>query len=279
MPQSTSAQRKLPAAPPVEISTVAARQHGVVTIAQLLAAGMSGPAVTRAVGTGRLHRVHRGVYAVGHPGLSREGRWSAAVLAAGDDAALSGLSAARFWDVSRWRTHRVHVVSTKRRRLDGVEVHTVRNLDPRDVLVHNGIRVTTVARMCVDLTDELAPHQLAYVIHQAEYRHIFSLTATEDAMERANGRRHLHVLERALELRAQGSAGTRSAKEDAFLAAQDREPLVNVKIEVDFHWPDEQRIVEVDGPHHDRPPTRRDDQRRDALLAADGWDVTRVRTR
>jgi hypothetical protein len=87
----------------------------------------------------------------------------AAVLGAGEDSALSHLSVARFWDVSRWRTSLISVVSTGRRKLDGVEVHTVRRLDPRDVLVWNGIRVTTVARMCVDLTDVLDRYQLAYV--------------------------------------------------------------------------------------------------------------------
>ena len=137
--------------------------------------------------------------------------------------------------------------------------------------------MTTVARMCVDLTDELDAYQLAYVIYRAEYWHIFNLAATEACMARANGRHNLHVLERALELRAQGSAGTRSAKEDAFLEQQTVEPLVNVKIEVDFHWPDERRVVEVDGVHHDRLATRRDDRQRDEQLVRDGWTVTRVR--
>ena len=95
-------------------------------------------------------------------------------------------------------------------------------------------------------------------------------------MARASGRRHLHRLQRALELRASGSAGTRSAKEDAFLEAQDVEPLVNVKLEVDFHWPEEGRFVEVDGPGHDRLATRREDARRDAWLDAAGWRVRRV---
>ena len=95
-------------------------------------------------------------------------------------------------------------------------------------------------------------------------------------MARANGRRNLHRLERALELRAQGSAGTRSAKEDAFLETQAVEPLVNVKIEVDLHWPDEGRVVEVDGHGHRRHATRLEDARRDELLDAAGWRVERV---
>jgi very-short-patch-repair endonuclease len=152
----------------------------------------------------------------------------------------------------------------------------VRTLDPRDVLTRNGIRVTTVARMLVDLTDLLTPHQLAYVIHEADFKRIFDERAVRAAMMRANGRRNLHRLERALELRAQGSAGTRSAKEDAFLEQQAVEPLVNVKIEVDFHWPDEGRVVEVDGHGHNRLATRLDDVRRDELLDAAGWSVERV---
>jgi very-short-patch-repair endonuclease len=237
---------------------------------------MSEASIRRRVRDGRLHRVHRGVYAVGHPGLSQHGIWSAAVLAAGENAALSHLSVAEFWDVSRWPTSLTSVVSTARRTLEGVELHTVRRLDERDVIEWSGIRVTTVARMLVDLTDVLTPHQLAYVIHEADFRRIFDERATRAAMARANGRRNLHRLERALELRAQGSAGTRSGKEDAFLETQTVEPLVNTKIEVDFHWPEEGRVVEVDGHGHNRLATRLDDIRRDAHLTADGWTVERV---
>jgi hypothetical protein len=55
--------------------------------------------------------------------------------------------------------------------------------------------------MLVDLKDVLTPHQLAWVIHEATFKRIFDVRATREAMERANGRRNLHVLERALELR------------------------------------------------------------------------------
>jgi very-short-patch-repair endonuclease len=257
------------------IATLAARQHGVVTRGQLLA-HYSEATIRRRVAEGRLHRVHRGVYAVGHPGLSQHGIWSAAVLAAGENAALSHLSVAEFWDVSRWPTSVTSVVSTARRSLEGVELRTVRRLDERDVILWNGIRVTTVARMLVDLTDLLTPHQLAYVIHEADFKRIFDERAVRAAIARANGRRNLHRLERALELRAQGSAGTRSAKEDAFLEQQAIEPLVNVKIEVDFHWPDKGRVVEVDGYGHRRRATRLEDARRDALLDDAGWRVERV---
>ena len=180
----------------------------------------------------------------------------AAVLGAGEDSALSHLSVARFWDVSRWRTPRISVVST-----DAPQAATASKCTPcaastRETCSSGTASASPPSRGCASTSPTSStPYQLAYVIYRAEYWHIFNRKATEAAMERANGRHNLHVLERALELNASGSAGTRSAKEDAFRQAQAHEPLVNVKvdgIEVDFHWPDDERIVEVDGIHHHR---------------------------
>ena len=101
--------------------------------------------------------------------------------------------------------------------------------------VFRGIPVTTVARMLVDLSDVLTKFQLANVIYEAAYRKRFDLAATRRAMRRANGRRNLHVLEQAIELYLSGSAGTRSALEDAFLSllqsAGIAEPLVNTHLD------------------------------------------------
>ena len=104
---------------------------------------------------------------------------------------------------------------------------------PRDVTTHKSIPVTTIARMLVDLTDELTAHQLANVIHEATFRRRFSLTATNDAIARANGRHNLDVLHKALALNAAGSAGTKSRNEDRFLyllqLAGIPEPRVNTE--------------------------------------------------
>ena len=86
---------RLQSANPDEVcAQTAARQHGVVTFEQLLAAGLTQAAIQRRVGAARLHRVYRGIYAVGHAGLSNEGRWFAAVSACGEGAVLSHRSAA-----------------------------------------------------------------------------------------------------------------------------------------------------------------------------------------
>ena len=100
-------------------------------------------------------------------------------------------------------------------------------------------------------------------------------------MERANGRRNLHVLERAIELYLSGSAGTRSPHEDAFLALAARrvpEPLVNTQLagfEVDFLWPEAMLVVEIDGGGHGRPPARRKDALEDRVLRGAGYTVLR----
>jgi predicted transcriptional regulator of viral defense system len=83
--------------PDVVVARVATRQHGIVSIRQLYTAGLSRDAVKRRVAAGRLHRLHHGVYAVGHAAIGNEGRWMAAVLASGPSAALSHRSAAELW--------------------------------------------------------------------------------------------------------------------------------------------------------------------------------------
>ena len=71
------------AKPGILVARIAERQHGVVSIGQLRLCGVSDDAVTAKAALGQLHRVHRGVYALGHRALSPEGRWMATVLALG----------------------------------------------------------------------------------------------------------------------------------------------------------------------------------------------------
>lgn len=263
--------------------SLAASQYGVVTAAQLRAAGLSASTVRKWVLRGALHRLHHGVFAYGHPAVSQEGRWLAAVYAGGEGAALSRVpGAALVLDLRRFPVGIPEVVVPRRHRpVAGVELHWCRRLDRRDVTTCRGIPVTTVARMLVDLTDVLTPHQLAFVINEAAYRKRFDLSATRRAIERANGRRNLKVLERAIELYLSGSAGTRSPHEDAFLALIESsvpEPLVNTQLagfEVDFLWPESMLVVEMDGGGHDRPPAVRKDALEDRVLRGAGYTVAR----
>ena len=206
----------------------------------------------------------------------------AAVLGAGDGAALAGLAAAALWHAWHRKVPEILVVVEGRPRARrGFRIQGARRLDPRDVTTLDGIRVTTVARTLVDLTDELSAAQLANVIHEAAFHDRFSAAATRAAMQRANGRPNLAVLEEALAMNAAGSAGTRSALEDRFLALVERAglpaPAVNTIVaghEVDFAWPE--LVIEVDGPGHRRPRTQADDRRRDLQVRAAGRKVARV---
>jgi hypothetical protein len=77
------------------LAWLAARQAGVASTAQAAACGLGRGAVTRRVARGSLHRVDRGVVAVGHAGLGYEGRAMAAVLARAPGAAIGLRSAWR----------------------------------------------------------------------------------------------------------------------------------------------------------------------------------------
>src|SRR5262245_50959120 len=80
------------------ITTIALKQHGVVTRAQLLCAGVPPDVIDRRTHAGRLVRVHRGVYQVGLIAAPRA-REMAAVLACGTHAVLSHTSAATCWRI------------------------------------------------------------------------------------------------------------------------------------------------------------------------------------
>jgi hypothetical protein len=79
--------------PPWEqVTIVAGRQGRAISVVQLRACGLSDKAIETATDKGHLHKVHRGVRAVGTPMLSLVGRYWAAILAVGPDAALADLS-------------------------------------------------------------------------------------------------------------------------------------------------------------------------------------------
>src|SRR5262245_24305638 len=74
-----------------------------LTAGQATGIGMSPSTLASRVRAGDLHRVHRGIYAIGHPALSERGKWMAAVLACGEGAVLSHMNAAELWEIRRPR--------------------------------------------------------------------------------------------------------------------------------------------------------------------------------
>ncbi|HEX4804968.1 MAG TPA: type IV toxin-antitoxin system AbiEi family antitoxin domain-containing protein [Conexibacter sp.] len=269
------------------ISELAARQWGVVARAQLLDAGLSTTMVRDRVRSGHLIRLHRGVYAVGHARLRREGHWLAAVLAVGPGAVLSHRDAAGLHDL-RPANHALTDVTTTADRRDaaGLHIHRSRSLDVEDVTTVRGIPVTTVARTLVDLAGAVPLDHLTRAIKEAERRRTFDLRQVEAAMARTRGRRgpgHRALREALAERRALEATLTLSPLEDAFLPLLRNRglplPATNATIEgfvVDAVWRAQRIAVELDGwqDHGTRRAFERD-RERDAALTAAGWRVVR----
>jgi very-short-patch-repair endonuclease len=269
------------------IGALAAAQWGVVARGQLLDAGLSATAIRNRVRSGHLIRLHRGVYAVGHERLRREGRWLAAVLAVGPGAALSHRDAAGLHDL-RPANHALTDVTTTANRPDepGIRVHRTRTLAAQDVTTVSGIPVTTVARTLVDLAGRIPQDHLAKAVREAERQRTFDLSAVQAAMARTRGRRgpgHRALREAIAECAALDLSATRSLLEDAFLRLlRDHDlasPAVNALIEgyqVDAVWRTARIAVELDGwTDHGTRHAFEEDRERDQALTAAGWRVLR----
>jgi hypothetical protein len=197
---------------------IAARQRDLITLAQLLATGLTDSAITKQVRRGELRRVFRGVYTLTQAPLPRETYWLAAVLACGPGAGISHYAAGGLLDVSRFRSSLIDVVSPRKRTLDEVRVHYSRALAKDDITTVRGIPVTRFRRLIVDLADRLTAFQLANVLHEGARKGV-----VPPDIPAPPGRHNLAILNRAFELHHAGSAGTRSTAEDV-LPPPDRAP-------------------------------------------------------
>jgi hypothetical protein len=186
-------------APPT-LGELARRQWGVVTRDQLRAAGLGDTGVRDWVRDGRLHRLHRGVYAYGHDRLKVEGHWLAAVLACGPGAVLSHRSAGRLWEVRQNNAALIDVTVPSRNgriRRAGIRVHRSRRLGAEEITERDGIPVTTLARTLLDLADVIHPQGLKRAITEAEYRGRFDLTSLTAVVQNNPGRRGAKVMRAA----------------------------------------------------------------------------------
>jgi very-short-patch-repair endonuclease/predicted transcriptional regulator of viral defense system len=268
------------------VAELAAGQHGVVGRRQLRGLAFGDDAIDRQLGSGRLHQVHRGVYAVGHRLLTQRGAWMAAVLAAGDAAVLSHRSAAGLWGLRPDSRSRVEVtVPASRHQQRAIQFHFA-HLPPDEITTVDGIPTTTVPRTLFDLASVVAPNHVERAVNEAEVRRLSDALSLGDLLARYPRRRGSSVIRRIL---ADGLIGvTRSELEELFVAFLDEHGLPRPKsnvwmqvgtrwIEVDCLWRDQRVIVELDGRHaHDTVAAFERDRARDRALAARGWRTLRV---
>lgn len=250
-------------------------------------------AVSRGAGSGNLHRIHRGVYTVGHRAVSRNTLLRAALLACGDGAVVSHGTAAAFhglWDKGPLLVD-VTVPIEAGRKIDGVRCRRCRYPEPEEVETTAGIAVTTVARTLVDLAGMVGLATLKKTVGRAAIRKELDLQAADLAIYNAKHRRGLKALELALTPYRTKDGKPLDVRSDfetlvlpELLGGGLPRPGCNVPLDidgerlvVDFLWERERVVVETDGREtHETPPAFQSDRRRDQFLASAGYRVLRV---
>lgn len=280
------------------IAVLADRQHGAITAGQLYSLGLSQAQVATRVAAGWLHRLHRGVYAVGRRRPTVEGHWMAAVLACGETAVLSHLSAAALWMIRKRPQHEhaagegealsgsVHVSvpgNAGRMMRAGLALHRVATLLPGERIVHRGIPVTTPARTILDLGVILPRRQLERAMDEAERLRLCTEEDLHEIVDVHFGRAGAGAVRSLLHEHQLGSTATRNDFEELFLALCRKhhlpQPEVNVPLldyVVDFLWRDANLIAEADGrATHGTRRAFQEDRDRDSRLAVAGYRVVR----
>lgn len=278
----------MPAWPDAQLASVAARQRALVTRRQLRALGVSSSAIGRALARGRLHPIHRGVYALVErsalPVLAIE---QAALLACGSRALISHGSAAALWGLCPPDPGPVAVTVTivageAGRSRAGIAVQRVGALDRRDIRRRSSLPVTSPARTLLDQAAVLFDRALERQLDEALVRRLTSRSAIGEMLDRCPRRGGARRLRDLIDPERTTSF-TRAESEERMLALLRRGglpmPETNVRmqsIEVDFLWRKERVIVEVDGwASHGTHAAFERDRRRDAHLENDGWRVLR----
>ena len=272
-PQSRTVEEK--------IAELAADAHGVVTRAELLAAGITVAQIKRRIRKGALLIEFPGVYRVGHRAPSTEARYIAAVKACGAGAVLCGRAAAYLLGLVLLRVPPLpEVMTTRGRRVRGIRTKRARRIDPLDVTDVNGIPVTTAPRTLLDLAPHMPLTALGLAFHKARVKHGLRPPAVEAVLARrpnSPGARKLRAV-------MYGEAKiTLSALEKRFLAllAANGLPLPDTnervgRAYVDCRWREPRLTVELDSyRYHSTRHAWEADRRREREARARGEEFRR----
>ena len=267
----------------LELAELARRQHGVITVGQIEELGIARRTITRWAQAGRLHRLHRGVYAVGHTALTWDGRCLAAVLARPDSVA-SHKTAAWIHGLLRYRPGTIHLTAPTRQRLKRDFVVHYARLEPDDRTVVDAIPVTSPARTVLDLAASEPRRKLDRLLERADEREILDRRRFEALAARAGGHPGRAKFATALAAYRPEEAILRSDLERRFRDLIQRaglpRPQTNVVVEgyeLDAYWEAEGFAVELDvyATHGSPRSFEADRERADDLLLA-GIELIRV---
>jgi very-short-patch-repair endonuclease len=267
--------------PEVVIARVAGGQHGVVSSAQLVAAGWSKDQILGRARGGWLRSVHRGVYLVG-PLDTPHTLPMAAVLAT--DGIVSSYPAAVLWDWRPAREGPIHVtLPAGGHNRPGITVHRAK-LHPADISRRHGIPVTSAARTILDLAATEPTAELERALNEAGLQRRVSTRSLNEQFSRYPHHRGTAALTKLLE---SDPHLTRSDAEiimrDLIRKAQLPQPEANVRVEgfeVDLVWRAQRLVVEIDSwAFHSMRRSFEGDRRRDQVLVGKGWRVIRITAR
>ncbi len=263
-----------------------------MSLDQLREAGVSHRAAAYRAEEGGLHRVHRGVYAVGHRSLSPSATLRAAVLACQDGAVISHGTAAAFWGLSDHWPHLIDVTvpCERGRKIDGVRCRRCRYPDEGEIVCLEGVVVTTPARVLIDMAGLLGTPSLRRMVERAAVLKLLHLDSVSRSLDAAKGRPGQKALRRIIEpwYSDDGVPDLRSDFEALVLPRlvtmglprpTCNKPLLlgGETLIVDFLWEERGVVVESDGAAtHQTPIAFQRDRRRDQILVAAGYRVVRV---
>jgi very-short-patch-repair endonuclease len=273
-----------------------AKQHGLVTLAQAQAAGITQRQVERRLARGAWERVHRGVFRhVAHPD-TWESRLLAAVLAVGTGAVVSHRAAVGLLGLRGFRALVIEVSrpTVTRAARPGVVIHRSPDLQPHHVCTRQGVPVTRPARTLVDLGAVARPHFVARCMEEWLADGLVSIedvhgTVAEHA---GRGRRGVGVLRAVLGDRVLVDAADSRVEErlarvlaDHGVSLPEHHHVVRldrgIVAELDYAYPDKRVALEVDGygVHLRSRETFEYDRDRQNELEIAGWRVLRFTSR
>jgi very-short-patch-repair endonuclease len=146
-----------PAALQRRIHRLAHRQYGCVSREQLLRLGLGPDAVKHRLRSGRLSLLHRGVYAVGPAPGTQERRWAAALLACGEGAVLSHVSAAALW----------HLRAVDPAVIDGLRRHEPGTTRTKNLLEETFLMLVREAGLPQpEVNTELGPYEIDFLCRE-----------------------------------------------------------------------------------------------------------------
>jgi len=236
------------------VAELAGRQYGLVSHRQLRRLGFSQGRIARSSASLRLHRIHRGVYSVGHAVLSDRARCLAAVMSSGRDAVVSHTAAAWLWGLLSECPKIIDVTVPRHGGCrEGIALHHSSTLAPEEHGRFGPIPATALPRTLLDLAATASPRMTWSAVDRAERRDILDLTAIDAMLGRRRGYRGAERLRKALAIyREPGFYRARSERLFRRLVRKAglKTPSLNIwvdKFEIDAYWEEERFAVEIDG--------------------------------